>query len=113
MPRAWVPTAITDTIPQRHVGRLKKDVLHPLNMAMHQWVFDDVGRFDERLGVGSAFPSAEDNDFCFRLLCAGYSVDLCTEMVVTHRAWRDHPHCSSADVSPSPRPWTAPERLPA
>jgi GT2 family glycosyltransferase len=48
----------------------------------------DVGGFDERLGPGTAFPAAEDNDLGFRLLEAGYRIAYVPEAVVYHRAWR-------------------------
>jgi len=58
------------------------------NMALHCSAIQDVGLFDERLGAGAAFRSAEDNDLGYRLLEAGYRVLYVPEAVVYHRAWR-------------------------
>jgi GT2 family glycosyltransferase len=69
-------------------GRVGRDVLLPMNMAMYRSVVDEIGDFDVRLGVGSHFPSSEDNDFGFRLLEAGYRIVYRPDIVVTHRAWR-------------------------
>ncbi|MGH9632312.1 MAG: glycosyltransferase family 2 protein, partial [Bryobacteraceae bacterium] len=44
--------------------------------------------FDERLGPGTAFPAAEDNDLGLRLLRAGYRIHYVPEAVVDHLAWR-------------------------
>ena len=51
-------------------------------------VFEQVGGFDARLGAGSRFPAADDNDLGFRLLKAGYEIVYAPEPVVYHRAWR-------------------------
>jgi GT2 family glycosyltransferase len=69
-------------------GRLNRDVLFTGNMASYRSVFDHVGGFDSRLGPGTHYPAAEDNDFAFRLLEAGYSIvyDPCS--TVYHRVWR-------------------------
>jgi GT2 family glycosyltransferase len=74
--------------PAVYQGRLGKDVLVPLNMAMHRSTFDEVGYFDVRLGTGSHFPSSEDNDLGHRLLEAGYQIAYVPEAVLYHRAWR-------------------------
>jgi GT2 family glycosyltransferase len=47
-----------------------------------------VGGFDARLGAGSRFPAADDNDLGFRLLKAGYEIVYAPQAVVYHRAWR-------------------------
>ncbi|MFL6195573.1 MAG: glycosyltransferase family 2 protein [Thermoanaerobaculia bacterium] len=69
-------------------GRLDRDILAAGNMILFRSAFDEVGLFDERLGAGSRFPSSEDNDFCFRLLEAGYRVIYEPGAVLEHRAWR-------------------------
>jgi GT2 family glycosyltransferase len=51
-------------------------------------VFQAVGPFDERLGVGARFGAAEDNDFGFRVLEAGYQIVYAPDAVIYHRAWR-------------------------
>lgn len=77
-----------DPSPAIYEGRVGKDVLLPLNMAMYRSAVNEVGGFDVRLGPGTPFPSAEDNDFGFRLLEAGYRVIYVPEAVVSHRLWR-------------------------
>jgi GT2 family glycosyltransferase len=44
--------------------------------------------FDERLGAGGPFPGAEDNDFGFRVLEAGYQIVYDPLPTLYHRAWR-------------------------
>jgi GT2 family glycosyltransferase len=58
-------------------------------MAFHRSAHGDAGGFDVRLGPGTRFPAAEDNDFGHRLLEAGYRIVFDPEAVVYHRAWRD------------------------
>lgn len=61
------------------------DPLFPNNMAVPRSAFDDVGLFDVRLGAGAPwFPAAEDNDFGFRLLEAGYAIEFVPSAVVHH-----------------------------
>jgi GT2 family glycosyltransferase len=69
-------------------GWLGRDVLAAGNMILHRSAFAEVGPFDERLGAGARFPSAEDNDFGFRLLRAGYRIVYEPGAVLEHRAWR-------------------------
>lgn len=69
------------------VGRIEDDLLYA-NMAMHRSVFEDVGPFDERLGAGTKFPGAEDNDYCFRVLDAGYRIVYEPAAIIFHRMWR-------------------------
>lgn len=69
-------------------GWLGRDVLAAGNMILGRAAFAEVGPFDERLGAGARFPAAEDNDFGFRLLAAGYRIVYEPAAVVEHRAWR-------------------------
>src|SRR4030095_14135086 len=69
-------------------GRVNRDVLFTGNMATYRSVFDDVGGFDSRLGPGTRYPAAEDNDFAFRLLEAGYSIVYDPRSTLYHRVWR-------------------------
>lgn len=88
VPGAWAPSVITDARARTYAGQLDRDVLYPSNMAMYRSAFEEIGPFDERLGAGTSLPSAEDNDFCYRLLRAGYVIEYSPDIVVTHRAWR-------------------------
>lgn len=83
-----VPTLKEDPRPATYAGRVGEDVLFPLNMAMHRDAVRRVGLFDERLGPGTFFPGAEDNDFGLRLLEAGLSILYRPEAALYHRAWR-------------------------
>jgi len=89
VPGAWAPSTITDPERRSYSGRQDRDVLYPGCMVIRRSVFDEVGWFDESLGVGTDLPAAEDNDFAYRLLAHGYTIDYRPEMVVIHRAWRD------------------------
>jgi GT2 family glycosyltransferase len=57
-------------------------------MAAYRSALATVGAFDERLGPGSRFPAAEDNDLGFRLLEAGFRIIYEPRAIVYHRAWR-------------------------
>jgi GT2 family glycosyltransferase len=87
-PGGFQVTIKVDEAPAVYVGRVAKDVLLPLNMAMHRSAIDEVGSFDVRLGPGTPFPGAEDNDLGFRLLEAGYRIIYVPQAVLYHRAWR-------------------------
>jgi GT2 family glycosyltransferase len=89
IPGGFAPSLILDNRPQVFEGRPGRDVLSSMTMAMYRSVFDEVGEFDVRLGVGSRFPSSEDNDFGYRLLEAGYTIVFDPDVVVFHRSWRE------------------------
>jgi glycosyltransferase involved in cell wall biosynthesis len=83
------PTSITTLDkPTVYIGRIEKDILFTNNMAAYRSIFNAVGGFDERIGPGTAFPAAEDNDLAFRLLEAGYKIFYDPEALIYHRAWR-------------------------
>ena len=77
-----------DESPTIYKGRVNRDVLFTGNMAISRSIFKSVGGFDPTLGPGTRFPSAEDNDFAFRLLEAGYQIIYEPKAVVYHRPWR-------------------------
>jgi GT2 family glycosyltransferase len=74
--------------PEVYEGRVGKDVLFPLNMAMFKSALIEVGGFDDRIGPGTDFPAAEDNDLGFRLLEAGYRIIYEPKALLYHRTWR-------------------------
>jgi GT2 family glycosyltransferase len=84
----FVPSTIDSDEPQVHTGRIAADVLYTNNMMVQRPLIERVGLFDERLGGGAAFPTAEDNDFAHRLLEAGGAIHYAPAAVVVHRAWR-------------------------
>ena len=73
---------------QIYQGRINKDVLATGLMAAYRSAFEALGGLDERLGPGTRFPGAEDNDFGFRCLEAGYKIIYQPDSVIYHRAWR-------------------------
>ena len=64
------------------------------NMAVRRDVWSAVGGFDEGLGAGARFPSAEDSDFAYRAVRAGYEILHVREARVWH-----YGHRSGADAS--------------
>lgn len=86
--RGFVPATVTRPDPHTYEGRIGTDVLAGGNMAAWRSAFEDVGLFDERLGPGTRWSSAEDNDLGFRLLEAGYRIHYAPDALVYHRAWR-------------------------
>lgn len=59
------------------------------NMACRLAVLRQVGPFDELLGAGAPFRSAEDDDMAYRVLRAGYSVLSTPDVCVTHTGFRE------------------------
>jgi GT2 family glycosyltransferase len=84
----FAPSTKEDENPAVYEGRVGQDVLYSNNMAFHKSAVAEIGYFDERLGPGTRFPSAEDNDLGFRLLEAGYRILYVPQAVLYHRAWR-------------------------
>ena len=58
------------------------------NMAFRRTVFDQVGLFDEDLGGGAQYLSAEDTDMFYRVMKAGWTVVCSDEITVVHHEWR-------------------------
>lgn len=88
-PGGFAPTVKTGSDRAVYQGRLgMQDVLCPLNMAMPRSALTQVSGFDARLGPGTPFPAAEDNDLGFRLLEAGYRIVYAPQAQLYHLAWR-------------------------
>ena len=85
---AFAPSVVIAEAPAVYAGRIGTDVLAGGNMALTPSTFAAVGGFDERLGAGSRFPAAEDNDFGHRVLEAGGRIVYVPGAVLYHRAWR-------------------------
>jgi GT2 family glycosyltransferase len=84
----FAPSIKEDENPAMYEGRVGQDVLYSNNMALPKSAIAQIGDFDERLGPGTRFPSAEDSDLGFRLLEAGYRILYVPQAVLYHRAWR-------------------------
>lgn len=84
----FAPSLNLSTTPAVYEGTSARDVIWPMSLALHRSVLDAVGGFDERLGPGTPYPAAEDNDLCRRLLEAGCRIVFEPAAVVHHRAWR-------------------------
>jgi GT2 family glycosyltransferase len=69
-------------------GRQQADVIPGANVALPRASALAVGGYDERLGPGTRFPAAEDNDFGHRLMLLGCEVHHVPAAVTLHRAWR-------------------------
>jgi GT2 family glycosyltransferase len=88
VPSGFAPSTHKDIPATVYAGRVGIDVLFTGNMAIHRSALAAVGGFDERLGPGTHFPAAEDNDLGLRLLEAGYRIVYTPEAVLYHRTWR-------------------------
>jgi GT2 family glycosyltransferase len=84
----FAPSTIVAEKSAIYQGRINKDALFSLNMAIHRAAFEAVGVFDERLGPGTPFPGSEDSDLGYRLLESGFCIQYQPEALVYHRAWR-------------------------
>jgi GT2 family glycosyltransferase len=58
------------------------------NMSFRRTAFDAVGGFDESLGAGAKLLGAEDQDFLWRILRAGFTGRYEPSSRVVHRQWR-------------------------
>lgn len=87
-PDAFAPALKGGDVARVYQGRVRDDPLVSANMALPRAVFERVGGLDPRLGVGTAFPGGEDNDFGFRVLESGYAIVYVPNAVVVHRSWR-------------------------
>ena len=79
---------VTRESPAVYRGRHAVDVVPGANVALHRATVLALGGYDERLGAGTRFASADDNDIGLRLLDSGCEVRHVPEAVVLHRAWR-------------------------
>jgi GT2 family glycosyltransferase len=87
------PGAFTPSVEDRSQPMLQdvpgdRDLLGTLNAGIARATLVRLGGFDERLGPGTAFPAAEDNDLGRRLLRAGGRILFEPTAEVIHRSWR-------------------------
>lgn len=82
----FVPSVIESPEPRVHrEPLLRRDVLFAGCMGCAVAVYDRVGPFSE---VGSLRPSAEDNEWAYRVLRAGFEIHYEPRVKVTHLDWR-------------------------
>ena len=81
------PAILDEPEPVDYSGRVNRDLIYP-NFALPRQALDELGLFDERMGVGTDLPGGEDNDFGYRLLRAGWRILYRPAPTVVHRAWR-------------------------
>jgi GT2 family glycosyltransferase len=81
----YVPSTISSEQPHDYTGTVTSGVLYPANMAMERTALLAFGGFDERRGLELA---AEDNDLCFRWLCAHRPLRYEPDLLVWHHDWR-------------------------
>jgi GT2 family glycosyltransferase len=81
------PSLKVDPVPAVYAGRVGADVFYA-NAALDRSALADVGGFDERLGPGTPFPAAEDNDLGLRLLEHGVVIRYHPAAVAHHLSWR-------------------------
>lgn len=67
------------------------------NFAVRSEAFRALGGFDEGLGAGTAFPSAEDTDFVYRALRKGLRLRYVPEAIVYHEQWRSPQEAASVE----------------
>lgn len=60
-------------------------------MAIRRGVLEALGGYDERIGPGRVFPSAEDVDFNYRFLRSGGTAFVTTKPRARHVQWREPP----------------------
>lgn len=84
----FAPALIDEESPKVFEGRIWNDMLFSGNMACSRAIFEHLGPFDPRLGPGGPYHAAEDNDYGFRALEAGYRIRYEPDALVYHRAWR-------------------------
>lgn len=87
---AVVPPAalVTRAVPAVYRGPQRLDVVPGANVALRRERVLALGGYDERLGAGTRFSAADDNDMGHRLLLAGCEVRHVPAAIVLHRAWR-------------------------
>jgi GT2 family glycosyltransferase len=77
-----VPSTIDDPVARKYTSERVATVLFPNNMACSRAQALALGGFDDRVLF------AEDNDFCYRWLRAGYELHYEPGLVVWHHDWR-------------------------
>ncbi len=85
---AFAPSTTSGDEPHTFTEPGDVDVLYSGSMAIRRSTLAGIGGFDERLGPGTRYPSAEDNDLAHRLLVGGVPIMYEPAAHAHHRAWR-------------------------
>ncbi|HVY11130.1 MAG TPA: glycosyltransferase [Mycobacteriales bacterium] len=82
-------SVLLDAVPRRYEGGDDASFIgHGANLAVGRACWEDLGGFDELLGVGAKLRSAEDTDFMWRALRQGWVGHFEPQAVVSHSQWR-------------------------
>lgn len=85
-------TVITDSRARRYDPADRNQILGGFilgcNMTAPKVLFEAVGPFDERFGVGGPFKAAEDTDYLCRVHLAGFGVEYAPDMMIEHHHGR-------------------------
>lgn len=89
--RSGIPLSVSEADgPARYDGRGDlSSIGHGACMAFRRATLEDIGGFDELLGVGALLGSGEDKDAFWRAARAGWSCRSAPGVAVTHVGWRD------------------------
>ena len=87
-----LPITIRTTAARQRLNRRTNPATHDCivgqingcNMTMRRALFEKLGPFDERFGVGSSIESGEDSDYLFRAYLAGFTLEYVPDMTVFH-----------------------------
>jgi GT2 family glycosyltransferase len=83
------PAALVERdTPAVYRGPQPIDVVPGANVALPRELVLALGGYDERLGAGTRYSAADDNDIGYRLLLAGCEVHHVPAAISVHRAWR-------------------------
>jgi GT2 family glycosyltransferase len=88
LPGAFAPSTTADMSARTYTEPVDVDVLYTGNVALRRSTLRAAGWFDPRLGPGSRYPAAEDNDLAHRLRVSGVRIVYEPGALVHHRAWR-------------------------
>ena len=82
-------SVLLGAVPRRYEGGDDASHIgHGANLAISRACWEELGGFDELLGVGAALRSAEDTDFMWRAMRQGWVGHFEPQAVVSHTQWR-------------------------
>lgn len=82
-------SVLLGAVPRRYAGGDDASYIgHGANLAVARACWEELGGFDELLGVGATLRSAEDTDLMWRALRQGWVGHFDPDAVVSHTQWR-------------------------